>query len=471
MRSLCFALVVAPAALLVISCGAPQPHDTKDAVEKATGVHQCKVSKSVERPMLVEWPATEKAALHTNAAKGVVVVRYDGCRLKVLDHCKLDGGYDFMETPRSKDGFSIKDKTELFTKLPLGAVSLEGEISQGNTLSLSYVAVGTRTAEVGEVTAEKLSGSCEGATHYVRSMVVGAYELTSEKVVGGSAGVEVGSAGAGGSHEEQSEVLRSDGDLVACVDRATSAVDSGCQAIIQLVLDPISMPEPESAGPAAAPSQPASNKAGVKWIHSKPAGVRFTKTEITVDQYRACVNAGACSALGVTMPLWISYREMPNLAMYCNWDKGDRGDHPMNCIDWSQAGDVCAWLGGRLPTEDEWYAEASNGGSRKYPWGDQEATCAYAIFAESNADGCGKNRTWPVCSRTQGNSVSGLCDMSGNVWEWTSTKSSEAKDACVIRGGMWLSRTPDSLYASSSHWEVPYTRARFVGVRCVRSTQ
>ena len=38
----------------------------------------------------------------------------------------------------------VKDKTELFAKLPLGAVSLEGEINQGKQLSLSYVAVGAR---------------------------------------------------------------------------------------------------------------------------------------------------------------------------------------------------------------------------------------------------------------------------------------------------------------------------------------
>jgi hypothetical protein len=249
---LCAAAVLS--ALVAISCGGPQPHDTGTQVEDATGVHQCKVTKSVERPMLVEWPATEKAALQTNAAQGVIVVRYDGCRLKMLDRCKVSGDYEFMETSRSKDGFTIKDKSELFTKLPLGAVSLEGQINQGNTLSLAYVAVGTRTAQVSEVTADKLSGSCEGATHYIRSMIVGAYELSSEKEVAGNAGVEVGSAGAGGSHEKQSEVLRSDGDLVACVDRATSATDSGCQAIIQLVLDPISMPEPVIPPPVPTPA-------------------------------------------------------------------------------------------------------------------------------------------------------------------------------------------------------------------------
>ncbi|MBW2701239.1 MAG: SUMF1/EgtB/PvdO family nonheme iron enzyme [Deltaproteobacteria bacterium] len=69
--------------------------------------------------------------------------------------------------------------------------------------------------------------------------------------------------------------------------------------------------------------------------------------------------------------------------------------------------------GGRLPTEKEWEAEASNNGSRKYPWGDEKVSCERAVMREEGVDGCGRDLTWPVCSKTLGNSVSGLCDMSG----------------------------------------------------------
>jgi hypothetical protein len=30
------------------------------------------------------------------------------------------------------------------------------------------------------------------------------------------------------------------------------------------------------------------------WIYSKPAGIEFTKSEVTVEQYRACVEDGVC---------------------------------------------------------------------------------------------------------------------------------------------------------------------------------
>lgn len=214
-RALALVLPIA-GVLLAPGCGGPQPSSLDGAAipaAPATGVHQCKVGKDTARPMLVEWPAVEKAALQASASKGLVVVRYDGCRLKQLPRCSLPAEYEFVETSRAQDGFVVRDKTELFAKLPLGAVSLEGELSQGRQLSLSYVAVGARTANVERVGRERLEGECQGATHFVRTMVVGAYALGSETAVGGGAGVSVAAAGVGGSHEKASEVIRRDGNL------------------------------------------------------------------------------------------------------------------------------------------------------------------------------------------------------------------------------------------------------------------
>jgi len=236
------------------SCGSgPDNQPTvrvPDSSDAPVGLHQCKVKADTARPMLVEWPATEKAALQASSDRGVVVVSYDGCRLRMLDACSLEGAYEFHETSRSMDGFTVTNRNELYAKLPLGAVSLQGEIDKGHSLKLSYVAVGTRTTEIARAERDQLVGTCDGATHYVRTMIVGAYELASEASLDVGASVEVGPAGLGGGHGEAASVIRSDGDLTGCADRATPADDPGCAAVVQLVLVPVSVPEPVVPPPA-----------------------------------------------------------------------------------------------------------------------------------------------------------------------------------------------------------------------------
>ena len=102
------------------------------------------------------------------------------------------------------------------------------------------------------------------------------------------------------------------------------------------------------------------------------------------------------------------------------------GDHPINYVNWSQAYDYCLWAGKELCTEAQWEKGARggcehNGGassckaqSRKYPWGNEAPTCDLAVKS-----GCAGD-TQPACSRSpDGDSPYGLCDMAGNVWEWT----------------------------------------------------
>jgi sulfatase modifying factor 1 len=133
----------------------------------------------------------------------------------------------------------------------------------------------------------------------------------------------------------------------------------------------------------------------------------ISKTEVTVAQYRQCVDAGECPK-----------PRDKNSYQHCNWGYDDRDDHPMNCIDWQEARTFAKWVGADLPSEAQWeYASKSKDEDHRYPWGQHKANCEYAVMHEGEK-GCGQKGTLPVCSKQKGNTLQGLCDMSGNVWEW-----------------------------------------------------
>ena len=148
-------------------------------------------------------------------------------------------------------------------------------------------------------------------------------------------------------------------------------------------------------------------------------------TEVTMEQYRACVNSGSCSIPS-------TYSE------YCNWSYSDREDHPVSCIDWYQAKLYCEWSGKRLCSESEWEKAARGTDGRIYPWGNQEATCARAVM-KFNGTGCGEDRTWPVGSKPAG--VYGLYDMAGNVDEWVEDdwhSSYSSNEGAPTDGSAWI---------------------------------
>ncbi|HOS60838.1 MAG TPA: formylglycine-generating enzyme family protein [Myxococcota bacterium] len=196
------------------------------------------------------------------------------------------------------------------------------------------------------------------------------------------------------------------------------------------------------------------------------------KTQVTVDQYRACVDAGACTA--------------PSTSEWCNWGQSDRGKHPINCVDWNQAQAFATWAGGRLPSEAEWeYAARSGGGDCKYPWGDEDATCERAVMNDGSGYGCGRDSTWPVCSKPSGDTTQGLCDMAGNVWEWVQDWYHDSYNGAptdglawesptgsyrVFRGGSWGSGA-GGVRAANRNSGLPGNRNDFVGFRLARSVR
>ena len=210
-----------------------------------------------------------------------------------------------------------------------------------------------------------------------------------------------------------------------------------------------------------------------KPVHTVKVGTfMMSRTEVTVAQYRKCVNAGKCSS--------------PKAGKRYNWDKSGRGSHPVNGVDWNQARSYCRWVGGRLPSEAEWeYAARSGGKAIKYPWGNEGPTCSRAVMDGEGGWGCGKKSTWPVCSKASGNTSQGLCDMAGNVWEWVEDCWHESYSGApshgsawtvncfasnrVDRGGSWRdTATAGYLRAAYRYYDPSGDHNLFLGLRCAR---
>lgn len=179
-------------------------------------------------------------------------------------------------------------------------------------------------------------------------------------------------------------------------------------------------------------------------------------TEVTASAYAECVKAGDCTEEGTT-----EYDA-------CNAGKG-RGRHPMNCVDWKQASSFCKAQGKRLPSEAEWeWAARSGDAARKFPWGDDapnepEDRACWSGGTEGTREG-----TCSVGSFPSGNGRYGHKDLSGNVWEWTSSEFDPESPSRVVRGGGWVDNEASWLSASTRNGDAPSDRDDSIGFRCAR---
>ena len=193
------------------------------------------------------------------------------------------------------------------------------------------------------------------------------------------------------------------------------------------------------------------------------AAFEIDLTEVTVAAYRACVDAGRCTVAGlITRPA-------------CNWDEPERGDHPINCVDWNQATAYCAFVDKRLPTEREWELAARGPEGRAYAWGDSMPASQLCWDGEGSDLGNGKRKgTCPVQRYPQGASPLGVLDLTGNVWEWTSSAhcvpESErcARSERVARGGGWHNFAPPMVRAAFRSKGPMSRRDEYLGFRCAR---
>ncbi|HEY6561650.1 MAG TPA: hypothetical protein VI072_30475 [Polyangiaceae bacterium] len=199
----------------------------------------CRAAALRETPLVTEWSSAEKASLQARLRSGGLAVEYTGCSMRPILSCNVRGSYRWQRTTLSSDTIDIQNKDELFTKLPLGALALEGELARAGMLQVrtmvggQYVLEGTSAADVPDY------GDCAQATHLLSALSIGSFKLNSGGSLRAGAAIGVGDVGGGAETASSENMLREAGDFESCKLSTDETPDIGCSSPIQAFLVPL----------------------------------------------------------------------------------------------------------------------------------------------------------------------------------------------------------------------------------------
>ncbi len=142
---------------------------------------------------------------------------------------------------------------------------------------------------------------------------------------------------------------------------------------------------------------------------------------------------------------------------------------PVVCISWHDAVAYCAWKTKttgrewRLPTEEEREKAARGVDGRRFPWGDLE---------DASLGKCRESREVPPQPEPVGafptaESVYGMGDAAGGVWDLTDSWEDDRRSSRVLRGGSW-GDPPTGVRAAFRLALRPGVRGTSDGFRCAR---
>jgi formylglycine-generating enzyme required for sulfatase activity len=144
-------------------------------------------------------------------------------------------------------------------------------------------------------------------------------------------------------------------------------------------------------------------------------------------------------------------------------DGYNMANHPVVMVSGYGATAFCNYYGYRLPTEWEWQAVADYDGSYTYGCGTTISKSKANYYDNGYANPLGLTSS-PYTSPIGYYPASGygMCDMAGNVFEWTSSTYSGSYR--IIRGGSWYTYDYHCT-VSYRYYYYPYYAANYIGFR------
>ncbi len=226
------------------------------------------------------------------------------------------------------------------------------------------------------------------------------------------------------------------------------------------------------------------------------AEFQITRVPVTVAQFAAFVEATGYRTIAERDGYgWVwnnsKWEQVKGTSWRHPWgpdsDVQEKAQHPVTQSTWYDACAYCHWLSKVtgisycLPTEAEWEKAARGTDGRTWPWGDTWDAVRCNTWQVSHHD------TTIAGSHPRGASPYGVLDMSGNVWEWTSSlwgsdrerpdfgypytaadgrEDAEATGFRVVRGGSW-NVSPGIARCAARYGDCPLHSSYSLGFRVV----
>ncbi len=157
-------------------------------------------------------------------------------------------------------------------------------------------------------------------------------------------------------------------------------------------------------------------------------------------------------------PRGMTYIEISD-ARFCidtyEWPN-EKGARPQAFVSIYQAMDSCFTVGKRLCTTEEWSLACGGPYSQSYPYGDvyEPRACNTQDTTVARSGSC------PECR-----GYFGVQDMSGNLAEWTDTRSSRNRQFYNVMGGFWTTGS-NATCRNARYSYYPQNKHNPVGFRC-----